>query len=441
MSQRLLDNLWLLLLGVYIFAGMPIASYHGDESYHIYNSNDYAILFIERRPQDLLVHSLWETRLGYHRLLDSGVSRYTIGLAWHLAGMTRDDLPDSGYLWGESYESNVGRGLVPSPDALNIYRMPSTLFTALSIGIMFLIGKLYGGRPLAYFASGLYALNPIILLSGRRALQEGSLLFFGLLTIYVALVIAQKRERGTSVPLRWWVGLIVAGTLTQYSKNNGFIYIAAAYLAILIPEVLRLRSHAIAAITLRLGICTALTLLLFFAISPGLWYDPLARVRDVIDARTDAMQTQVDIDPNAPTTLGQRALDLIRQPFIMPVQHYELPPVQDSPALEAQVLNYSHSALGGLQGGVFLGGIFTLLAVIGLIANAIPRFRPHTSSALMFGLYVWLAANVVVLMATPLPWQRYYLSEIPVAVLALGIGVFSLIKVFHRATDAQPSYA
>ena len=93
--------------------------------------------------------------------------------------MTQDDLPDSGYLWGENYDDNVGRGLVPSPAALNVYRTPSTLFTILSVGVVFLIGKLYGGRPLAYFVSGLYALNPIILLNGRRALQEGSLLFFG----------------------------------------------------------------------------------------------------------------------------------------------------------------------------------------------------------------------------------------------------------------------
>ncbi|MCZ2098948.1 MAG: glycosyltransferase family 39 protein [Anaerolineae bacterium] len=279
MRGRLFDLLWLVLLGVFVFAGMPIATFHGDETNHIYNSNDYATLFIDHRPQDLLIQSHALTRLESQRLLDSGVSRYTIGLAWHLAGLTRDDLPDSSYAWDESYDENLEHGLVPPLDRLIIYRIPSTLFTALSVGIVFLIGRLYGGRgsrPLAYFVSGLYALNPIILLNGRRALQEGSLLFWGLLTIYLAFVIAQKRESGLGVPLRWWLCLIVAGALTQYSKNNGFIYIAAAYLAILVPELVRV--HGIAAIALRLAVCAALTVLLFFAISPGLWYDPSARV-------------------------------------------------------------------------------------------------------------------------------------------------------------------
>ena len=71
MSRKtLFDLLWLVTLAVFIFVGMPIASFHGDETYHIYTSNDYAILFIEHRPQDLLVHSLWESNQGYLRLLE-----------------------------------------------------------------------------------------------------------------------------------------------------------------------------------------------------------------------------------------------------------------------------------------------------------------------------------------------------------------------------------
>ena len=69
----------------------------------------------------------------------------------------------------------------------------------------------------------------------------------------------------------------------------------------------------------------------------------------------------------------------------------------------------------------FSGGLLTLLAFYGLVVNAVPSVRPNRSWALAIGLYLWLAVNVVVLMDTPLPWQRYYLSLIPVMTLLCGV--------------------
>ena len=69
-------------------------------------------------------------------------------------------------------------------------RLPSALFIALSIVVMFALGGRFGGRLGAYFVSGLYTLNPVILLNGRRALQEGSMLFFGTLAILIAALIS-----------------------------------------------------------------------------------------------------------------------------------------------------------------------------------------------------------------------------------------------------------
>jgi len=446
--KTLFDLLWLSTLGVFIFVGMPIASFHGDETYHIYTSRDYATAFIEHRPQDLMVHSLWETDQGYQRLMNGELTRYIIGVGWQLAGLTPKQLPDHGYLFGENYDDNVGRGLVPPPDYLNIFRAPVALCFVLSAGVMFLIGKLYGGRPLAYFVSGLYVINPIMLLNGRRALQESPLLLFGLLTIYIALVIAWKRETELPVTARWGWGLIAAGTLTFAAKQSGFVYVIPAYLAIFLPEVLRsvrrfgLRlGRGIFVLMRKLLLCTLLTLLFYFVITPGLWYDPLARVQDMINGRLDAIRVQVDIDPNAPTTLEERAADIISEPFMMPLQHYELAPVRDSLAQDEQIAAYMVSPLSGLQFGPILGGLLTLLAFYGLVVNAVPSVRPNRSWALAIGLYLWLAVNVVVLMDTPLPWQRYYLSLIPVMTLLCGVTLVSLIHVYGRVAGRRIYYA
>ncbi len=433
--KRLLDILWLVLLGIYAFAGMPIATFHGDETYHIYMSNDYATLFIQRRPQDLLVHSLWESDLGYLRLANGGLTRYAIGLAWHLAGMTQADLPKSGYLFGATYEANAAQGLVPPPAALNVYRTPSTLFFALSIAFVFLIGRLYGGRPLAYLVSALYALNPVLLLNGRRALLEGALLLFGLLTIYVALVIARRREAGTPVGARRWLALTAAGALTLVSKQPGAIFVAAAYLAILVPEALR-RANILPLVS-RLALCGIVTALLYVALSPGLWYDPLARLQDMIDARMDELNAQVGLDPGAPTTLTQRAVAIFTEPFMTPVQHYEIAPV----APPDQIARYMNSPLSGVQFGTIFGGLLTVLAAFGLVVSAVPRLRLNPSRALAAGLYLWLAVNVAALMANPLPWQRYYLPLIPVVTLLAGSALLSLIALMRRAPTARFDYA
>lgn len=434
--KRLLDAFWLLLLGIFVFAGMPLATFHGDETYHIYTSRDYDTLFIERRPQDLLVHALDESDLGYQRLMNGGLIRYSIGFTRHLAGMSLDRLLPYGYQFGESYEENVARGLVPAPDTLAIYRIPSALFTALSVVVVFSIGNLYGGRRLAYVASALYALNPVILLNGRRAMQEGALLLFGLLSLYLALRIALLREASAKILLRWWAGLIFAGALALASKYNAFVYLAPAYLALTLPEVLRLRAAA-APLIAGLAMCVALTVLLFFALSPGWWYDPLARFQDVVRGRFDVIQSQVVSDPNAPIAPDIRAAYILTEPFMMPLQHAEI----DRVAPQTEIDRYMASPLSGVQFGALFGGLLTLLTGFGLLAVIVPRLRLVPSGALATGLCLWLSVNVVTLMTNPLPWQRYYLALIPLLTLLTGIGLFSLWNFIRHTPIAQASHA
>jgi len=79
---------------------------------------------------------------------------------------------------------------------------------------MFGIGYGVGGWPVALFASGLYALHPVILLNGRRAMQEGALLCFGLLCIWLAMQIAHRLQDRQRVNTGWWIGLAFAAGLT-----------------------------------------------------------------------------------------------------------------------------------------------------------------------------------------------------------------------------------
>lgn len=440
MKRFAISMVWLGFLTVYILLGVPLASYHGDETTQLYSSHDYATLFLKRDPQALLVEWPIDNELEYLRIADSTTSRYSIGLAWHLAGYNEDDLPDRNFNWNADYYTNKMLGLIPDYDLMVVMRLPSALFLAISAAAMFGIGYRFGGLPMALFVSGLYVFNPIVLLNGRRALQEGSLLCFGLLTVLIGIVISQRRERGRRIPLLLRIGLIATGALTLVSKNNGFIYVTAAFLWIGLPELLRPRLRRLLRTGMTLVVCSVGVIALYIALSPGLWSDPPTRLKDAAAARLSAMNGQMRDDPETPTTIERRVSDLLTQPFLKPVAHYEANYTNTYDAQRELIAAYEASWLEGVRFGAVLGGALTLLALFGVIANFSTRIRPYRSAALSVGLTAWLMINVGALLWVPLPWQRYHLSMIPLFSLFAAIGLWSLVGLIQK-TAGSPETA
>src|SRR5574341_590534 len=294
----LLDALWLGALMVYALAGAALVPFHGDESMQIYASRDFATAFIHGQPGQLMTAPPYPVDSDQHlRLINGSVNRYTIGLAWWLAGMDEADLPAI-WFWGLGYDENLARGARPSDELLAVARLPASAFLALSIPVMFALGHLFGGRPAAYFASGLYGLHPVILLNGRHATQEGAFLFFGLLAVLVAAAISRRRELGQGVG-GWLAGLGIASGLALASKHSSLVFVASAYGWVIAAEVIRSQAmdkglkplvrHLSSIPNLRLIGGLALSgigaILLFVALSPALWNNPLARLRDLAAAR------------------------------------------------------------------------------------------------------------------------------------------------------------
>ncbi len=437
MKRLLLSAAWLGFLAAYILLGVPYVSYHGDETTQLYSSHDYATLFLQGNPRALWVEWPVDNELEYLRIADSTTSRYTIGLAWQLAGYSEADLPNDNFDWDTDYAGNVAQGLIPEWRLMVAMRLPSAIFLALSAAVMFAIGYRFGGLPMAFFVSGLYAFNPINLLNGRRALQEGGLLFFGLLTVLIGIIMAQRRERGRPLVLGLWAALTLAGALTLVSKNNGFLYICAAYLWVLLPDLLRPRLRTIVRMGTRLAVSGLLLIAIFVALSPGLWSDPPARVTDATAARLSAMTGQMKDDPEAPSTLDRRVSDILTQPFLRPLAHYEGAYTNTFAAQRDLIAAYESSWLSGIHFGVALGLLLTVLAALGIVANLSSRLRPYRSVALALGLLLWLLINVGVLLWLPLPWQRYFLSLIPVATIFAAVGLWSLVGLARPMVRAR----
>jgi 4-amino-4-deoxy-L-arabinose transferase-like glycosyltransferase len=467
-TARLADIGWLALLAVYVFAGTMLAPFHGDEAMHIYTSHDYATAFIQKQPELLPVQPPYDidsdARL---RLLNGSVMRYSVGLAWQLAGLNERDLPPHpGWDWGLYYDQNVATGHRPSPALLAAARTVSSLYLVGSIVILFGIGWLIAGRPLAYLASLLYTLNPIILLNGRRALVESAMLCFGLAVIWVALSIAKRRmsphlinphppapsplhregEQENRVGLGWWAALAVTSALALASKYTGTIFVAGAFGGLFMVELLRpssptplpqgeglpMRVKQIVLGIVRLAVTGVAALALLVALSPALWSDPVARAKDLGAMLTDQVNIVVSILPDAPQPVSRRISDTLTESFMQPAQQFEQASWADAAPITAEIERYMASPLSGLQFGTLLGGLLTLLAGFGLAALFWPRLRPYSSWELSVVLAVWLLVMVANLLINPIPWQRYYLPLIPITTLLAGIGALAVYRLVRR---------
>ncbi len=442
MTTRLFDLLWLILLAAYIFAIPP--TFHGDEPMQIYASHDYVTAFIERNPAALMTSAPYEIDSDAHlRLINGSINRYAIGLSWHAAGLTANDLPPRpGWDWGLDYDTNVSTGHLPASALLAASRFSSALFLALSAAVMFALGWQFGGRVLAYFASALYTLNPIVLLNGRRALQEGSILFFGLLLVLIAVLISKRTqkplsppvlERGTRTPFArgeglLWLALALVGGLTLASKHTGIVFVAGAFGWIFLAELLRLRWRALLITSFRLLLAAVLALALFVALSPALWNDPPARIANLLEERARLLDIQVQ---GQPTTLQQRVEGIITEPFVAPPQHFEVPFWANFQPVTDDIARYMASPFSGLQFGVVLGGLLTVFVGLGIVFSLRRNWRA--------GLLIWLLLTVASLLANPLPWQRYYLPLIPSVTLLAAVGLSGLLRFVRKPEQASAS--
>lgn len=449
--RKALDAVWLIALGIYVMFGLPSAPFHGDEAMQVYMSNDYATAFIDLQPDALKVSPpYYLDQDNWLRILNGSFNRYAIGLSWHMTGYTTGDLPPRpGWDWGLDYDTNVATHHRPADALLHISRFSSALCFALSIAVIFGIAWQIGGRGTAYLASGLYALHPVLLLNARRAMMEGSMLLFGLLVIFTALLLIRAREREANwrTLTALFALLALTGGLALASKHTAILFVAGGFGGVWLAEAIRAfikrRLRAIALLTGALIICAVLTLGVFIALSPALWNDPPARLRDLLEQRADLLDIQVTAYYGAGgMPFGERISQIFTQPFIQPLQHFEVDAWTSYTPITAEIDAYMASPLAGIQwwaigGGQILGIIITVSAWFTILLIWLTRRRPRGGAAPL--LYVWLIATIGALLANPLPWQRYYLPLIPILILFAAHGINVLISTIYQGKLTKPA--
>jgi 4-amino-4-deoxy-L-arabinose transferase-like glycosyltransferase len=422
-----LPLLWCILLAAYILAGTPLVPFHGDESTQIYMSRDYAYQFLGGDLSKLRYSptpaSPQEQDL---RLLNGTINKYLIGLAWHLSGFQASDLNQQ-WDWGADWNYNQTSGHAPSPALLLVARWPSALLLAVGVFIMFGLGRAVGGRFTRYLASLYYALNPPLLLNGRRAMMEGSSTCFSLLVVLAGIWWLNKPD--------WRRGLLLglAGGLALTSKHTALFTVAPVFAVCAVYTVYTSVGAALPLqnrfITVRNFMLPMVVMTLtFLALNPAWWDSPLARPALVLKMRNDLLATQTQVFGQYGSFADQLA-GFGQQALVALPQYYEAPGW--AAPLSEQIDAYEASPWHGVSiGGSVLGAFVLLIALMvgmwALMRRSIP-IRVRT----LVGAWA-LAALLTTLLLTPLEWGRYYLPVYSAVGLLLGLGLNTMLSFFIR---------
>lgn len=423
------DAAFVLALIAYVLAGTVLTPSHGDEFMQIAMARD--AFYIARGEWNRLAYTppVEVDTEQYLRLLNGTINKTLMGWLWIASGRTEAQLPGI-YAWAMEYSWNVARGNVPHDASLHLMRWVSALFTALGVIPAFLIGWHLRLRSLAYPAAGFYALHPIILLNGRRAMMEGSLMFFSLLTMYwvIAMIVAEHSStaRGFMRRLPAWLRYVVLGiliALTVGSKHSGLPVAGAALLTMLLTGMMtqpefRLSWQPVA----RVALAGLVAMTVWFALNPAYWNNPPGALQATLQARAELLALQSSDPVLGYKSAEQRIFAVVAQPFLIQPLFWEA--ASWAGVNYDQVVAYQNSAYDGWDWGYGIGLILTTFATFGLVTTILDVRK---RDLIAWAISIWAAITIVTSLAIPLAFQRYYLPLMLVAIVLAANGIGRLL--------------
>ena len=426
-SWRALDLLLLVVLSGYIVAGARLVPFHGDEATLLHMSRDYGYLVIDHDPSRVLFDDKWthgdDQML---RLINGTLSKYLFGLAWHVSGYSMSDL-NGAWDWHTDWSGNLASGHMPSTGLLLSGRLASILMLIASVVALFVLARRIGGRPVSYAACLYFALNPAVLLNGRRAMMESALLLSAMLMVFAGLRYVRR--------LDFWGAVLMglaAGLALSAKHTNLFVVIAVMGGCIAYAFIERGRftdpllpaAHGLLAVAVGAAV--------FLVFNP-VWIgrSPVGLGRAVLAERKDMLQSFVSVYGGYPDAASQAA-GAFRETFVVEPQYFEVP--KFGPPIAEQISSYERSGLEGISiGGSTVGGFVVLCLVLVGARRFVYSPLAREQKAVVA---IWsLASAIPILVLTPLEWQRYYMPVFPVVALFGALGCVHLIQ---RALRRNP---
>ncbi len=420
--------LWCSLLALFIMAGASSVPLHGDEPTVLYMGRD---AFYALQNPSLLAYS--ETPASpteqHLRLLNGTLPKYLYGGAALALGYSVDDLPEQ-WDWAGDWDYNQQNGAVPDPTLLQAARLISSAFLASGVFALFLLGKQLGSLPMSYSASLFYAVHGALLLHGRRAMMEGALIAMTLWLVVVGVFALRVLSRAASTPrqtLTAWVSLSIVSGLALASKHTAAFALVGVWLAIALylAGTYRRDWRMLALRYLQLGAAVLAVFAVFLLLNPAWMPNPIQRLGQVLDLRQDLLNGQVGFFGGY-ESLIERLDGMLRFSFGTSPQSYEVPAWRLY--LGDAVPNYTQSLWAGLALTDLWSWLLVGLSLLGVLA-----LLAHIREAGLWLVLMWAGVSLaLVLLLTPLAWQRYYLPAQVAIVVLSSAGMPAVLAITRR---------
>jgi 4-amino-4-deoxy-L-arabinose transferase-like glycosyltransferase len=414
------------LLGFTFFTiwGMMLVPFHPDESSLLYQSRDLEALLSDPLSIAWNPNEVGDYEQTY-RALNAPLGKYVIGLGRLLAGYDAGSVAKD-WDWSESWENNVDAGAFPDVRLRWGSRLSVTLLLPFSLILIYYIGKRLADVPTGLIAAILFGTNSLILLHNRRAMSEGSLTF-ALCLALLGMLLADRRP--------WLAGL--GSALAMCAKYSTTAIFPVALLAsIWFPSDVKKRKSSMKSNLFQfLGVALAVV----FLLHPFLWSDPIGAGVQIWQERQDLLKEQVD---TLRTFFPDQVLDTGFKRIAALLWHLFFSPLQF-----AEVGNYSANTYSAVQSylaipchtlfrGMLAGGILLSLTTFGILVGVrriLDRKAPSQRRLLtLFGVAT-LAQAIGLLLANPLPIQRYYLPLVPFVCLWIAYGIAQVLPHIKSA--------
>jgi hypothetical protein len=404
----------LFLLSIFYFWGIRFIPFHPDESTQLFMSSDTETWL--ENPSDLFWESNKQgTARQRYRELDAPLTKYILGIGRLTNGV--DALPID-WDWGLTWEENLSSGAYPEEQLLIIGRRSITSLFPLTLIFMYLIGKKLDKPGLAILLVVILGTHAVVLLHGRRAMAEGTLLFGTSLAIWTIL-------NAKDYPWLAGIGLAVAFNAKQS---------ALALLPVALISAIWVDGYAkdrIKKILSNLFVFTVVFFLITLVMNPLYWNHPVKAFQSSLSARQTLVEQQIqDTIQIAPekyleTTL-QRLIILIGNLYISPPEYGlvgNLTPTR--PEVNAYIEIPGHNLFRGMiWGSLSLGlTLFGFMVAMRNLAGKTIQNKRVVSLLILATLF----QSAFIITFVPFTWIRYSIPMIPLAAIWLAYGISSLI--------------
>ncbi len=413
-------------LSILYLSGYQSVPFHPDESTHIYMSSDFNFLISDPLSMSYTPMNKDSNRT-FLRSLGAPLTKYLLGLTLAASGL---EAPNKDWDWSQSWTENIRAGALPESKVINMSRLTTTIMTLAAHLFLYYCVKNVWGKPTALLSVLLMGLNPLILLHGRRAMNEASALlgvsaFIWLLTLdnitplLTGLVSASSFNAKQILLLLFPVGIIAV-----YCSKNG-------------ENKPMTRIHKIISYA---GVFFIVTWLF----NPYYWTHPIDSFQHSLKTIQELQSSQLNDfyrakNKNILQTTPYRVLAITGNLYFSPLGYSDVGNYDQN--IAGQIQRYEDFSLNTLGRNQVIASLLITISSGGFIYGffQLSRKKNRVKKKIFTLLLTSILLFLGVLFLQPVPWQRYVITLIPLTTIWTAVGLQPFIQNMNICEVIQSS--